>query len=307
MLSNFLSKSRPINYLIILMILVIFFFIGVFSDANLKINLFLFGKILMNITALFFMVLLINFVIRKNTLTKDNSYSLFLVVIFFAMLPNTMKWSTVFLSNVFLLISLRRIFSLKNNVRTAIKIFDAGFWLGISVLFYSNLILFWVVLLMGLVFYQRLNIKNFTISILGMFIPVFLFYVYCLTFNQLPIFNNIFNFQMENDIVFYGKLTILIPITILSSLTIWSIISITSGIHKISTKNKSSWFLVLTTLWIAILISYYKVDKNGSELIFLFFPASVIMANYFQKEKDKIFRNLILYLIFFVTIAVYLL
>lgn len=307
MLSNFLSKSRPINYLIILMILVIFFFIGVFSDANLKINLFLFGKILMNITALFFMVLLINFVIRKNTLTKDNSYSLFLVVIFFAMLPNTMKWSTVFLSNVFLLISLRRIFSLKNNVRTAIKIFDAGFWLGISILFYSNLILFWVVLLMGLVFYQRLNIKNFTISILGMFIPVFLFYVYCLTFNQLPIFNNIFNFQMENDIVFYGKLTILIPITILSSLTIWSIISITSGIHKISTKNKSSWFLVLTTLWIAILISYYKVDKNGSELIFLFFPASVIMANYFQKEKDKIFRNLILYLIFFVTIAVYLL
>lgn len=307
MLSNFLSKSRPINYLIILMILVIFFFIGVFSDANLKLTLFLFGKILMNITALFFMVLLINFVIRKNTLTKDNSYSLFLVVIFFAMLPNTMKWSTVFLSNVFLLISLRRIFSLKNNVRTAIKIFDAGFWLGISVLFYSNLILFWVVLLMGLVFYQRLNIKNFTISILGMFIPVFLFYVYCLTFNQLPIFNNIFNFQMENDIVFYGKLTILIPITILSSLTIWSIISITSGIHKISTKNKSSWFLVLTTLWIAILISYYKVDKNGSELIFLFFPASVIMANYFQKEKDKIFRNLILYLIFFVTIAVYLL
>lgn len=307
MLSNFLSKSRPINYLIILMILVIFFFIGVFSDANLKINLFLFGKILMNITALFFMVLLINFVIRKNTLTKDNSYSLFLVVIFFTMLPNTMKWSTVFLSNVFLLISLRRIFSLKNNVRTAIKIFDAGFWLGISILFYSNLILFWVVLLMGLVFYQRLNIKNFTISILGMFIPVFLFYVYCLTFNQLPIFNNIFNFQMENDIVFYGKLTILIPITILSSLTIWSIISITSGIHKISTKNKSSWFLVLTTLWIAILISYYKVDKNGSELIFLFFPASVIMANYFQKEKDKIFRNLILYLIFFVTIAVYLL
>jgi len=148
MLSNFLSKSRPINYLIILLILVIFFFIGVFSDANLKLNLFSFGRILMNIAALFFMVLLINFVIHKNTLTKDNSYSLFLLVMFFAMLPNTMKWSTVFLSNVFLLISLRRVFSLKNNVRTSIKIFDAGFWLGISILIYSNLILFWIVLLM---------------------------------------------------------------------------------------------------------------------------------------------------------------
>lgn len=307
MLSNFLSKSRPINYLIILLILVIFFFIGVFSDTNLELNLFSFGKILMNFTALFFMVLLINFVIRKNELTKDNSYSLFLVVMFFAMLPNTMKWSTVFLSNVFLLISLRRIFSLKNNIRIAIKIFDAGFWLGISILFYNNLILFWVVLLMGLVFYQRLNIKNLIISILGMFIPVFLFYVYCLTFDQLLIFNNIFDFQIDNNLVFYSKLTLLIPITILISITIWSVISITSGIHKISSKNKSSWFLLLTTLWIAFLISYYKVDKNGSELIFLFFPTSVIIANYFQKEKDKIFRNLIFYLIFFVTIAVYFL
>ena len=124
---------------------------------------------------------------------------------------------------------------------------------------------------------------------------------------NVAIFNNIFNVQIENKIVFYGKLTLLIPITILVSLTIWSVISITSGIHKISTKNKSSWFLLLTTLWIAFFISYYKVDKNGSELIFLFFPTSVIIANYFQKEKDRIFRNLIFYLIFFVTVAVYFL
>ncbi|MDP3353434.1 MAG: DUF6427 family protein [Flavobacteriaceae bacterium] len=307
MLSNFLSKSRPINYLIILLILVIFFFIGVFSDANVKFDLFSFGKILMNITALFFMVLLINFVVRKNTLTKDNSFSLFFVVMFFAMLPNTMKWSMIFLSNVFLLISLRRVFSLKNNVRTSIKIFDAGFWLGISILFYNNLILFWIVLLMGLVFYQRLNIKNVIISILGVIIPIFLLYVYCLTFEQLHIFTQFFDFQIDSSIVFYDNLSILIPITILVSLTIWSVISVTSGLHKISTKNRSSWFLLLTNLWIAALISFLKVDKNGGELIFLFFPTSVILANYFQKEKDKMFRNFILYLIFFVTVAIYFL
>jgi hypothetical protein len=305
MLSNFLSKSRPINYLLILLILVIFFFIGVFSDVNIKLDLISFGKILMNITALFFMVLLINFVVRKNTLTKDNSFSLFFIVIFFAMLPNTMKWSTIFLSNVFLLISLRRVFSLKNNVRTSIKIFDAGFWLGISILFYNNLILFWIVLLMGLVFYQRLNIKNVIISILGMITPIFLFYVYCLTFDQLPIFTQLFDFKINNSIVFYSDLSLLLPIMMLVSLTIWSIISITSEIHKISIKNKSSWFLLITNLWIAVLISFLKVDKNGGELIFLFFPTSVIWANYFQKEKDKMFRNFILYLIFIVTVAVY--
>lgn len=307
MISNFLSKSRPINYLLILLILVIFFLIGVFSDANIKFNFISVSKILINIAALFFMVLLINFVIRKNTLTKDNSYTLFIVVMFFAMLPSSMKWSMIFLSNIFLLISLRRVYSLKNNIRTAIKIFDAGFWLGISILFYSNLILFWIVLLMGLVFYQRLNLKNVVISILGMAIPIFLFYVYCLTFDQLLAFNNFFDFQLQSSIVFYGKHSILIPITIIVSLTIWSVISVSSTIYKIGIKNKSSWFLLLINLLIALFVTFSSEQKTGGELIFLFFPISVVLANYFQKEKDVIFKNLILYLISFVTVAVYFL
>lgn len=307
MISNFLSKSRPINYLLILLILVIFFLIGVFSDANIKFNFISVSKILINIAALFFMVLLINFVIRKNTLTKDNSYTLFIVVMFFAMLPSSMKWSMIFLSNIFLLISLRRVYSLKNNIRTAIKIFDAGFWLGISILFYSNLILFWIVLLMGLVFYQRLNLKNVVISILGMAIPIFLFYVYCLTFDQLLAFNKFFDFQLQSSIVFYGKHSMLIPITIIVSLTIWSVISVSSTIYKIGIKNKSSWFLLLINLLIALFVTFSSEQKTGGELIFLFFPISVVLANYFQKEKDVIFKNLILYLISFVTVAVYFL
>ncbi|MDP2089724.1 MAG: DUF6427 family protein [Flavobacteriaceae bacterium] len=307
MLSNFLSKTRPINYLMILLILVIFFFVGVFTDDNLALNISWFIKILINATALFFTVLLVNFVIRKNTLTKDNSYALFFMVMFFGMLPQTMTWSVLFLSNVFLLISLRRVYSLKNNGRIQIKVFDAGLWLGISVLFYNNLILFWIVILMGLVFYQRLNLKNVIISILGVATPIFLYYVYRLTFDQLSDFNQLFDLELDNSIVFYGKLSILIPISILISLLIWSGISITSGLHRISAKNRSSWFLMLFNLMIASLISFMSINKNGSELIFLFFPASVILANYLQKEKDKWFRNLVLYLVFFIGIGIYFL
>lgn len=307
MLSNFLSKTQPINYLTILLILVIFFFVGVFTDNYMEFNLSSIGEILIRILALFFMVLLINFVVRKNTLTKDNSYSLFFVVMFFAMLPQTMTWSMIFLSNVFLLISLRRIYSLKSNARIVIKIFDAGFWLGISVLFHNNLIFFWAVLFMGLVFYQRLNLKNVIISISGMAIPLFLFYVYCLIVDQLPDFNQLFEFKLDNSIIFYSKLSILIPISILISFSIWSVIRITSGIHKIGIKNKSSLFLLIINLLIASLISFTSIQKNGGELIFLFFPTSILLANYLQIEKDKLFRNVMLYLIFMVAVGIYFL
>lgn len=307
MLSNFLSKTRPINYLMILTILVIFFFVGIFADKNFALNLLSIGKIIMNITALFFMVLLINFIIRKNTLTKDNSYALFFLVMFFVMFPPTMLWSTLFLSHLFLLISLRRIYSFKTNGRIPIKIFDAGFWLGISVLFYNQLLLFWLVLFMGLVFYKRLNLRNILISILGLLIPIFLYFVFCLTLDFLPKFYKIIEFDFNYNILFYNKLSLLIPISILISLLIWSIISITLGVNMGSAKNRSSWFLILFHLMIAFQISFMSIHKNGSELLFICFPASVILANYLQKEKDKWFRNLVLYLVFFIGIGSYFL
>ncbi|MDO9261512.1 MAG: DUF6427 family protein, partial [Flavobacteriaceae bacterium] len=213
----------------------------------------------------------------------------------------------LFLSNIFLLISLRRIYSLKNNGRIPVKIFDACFWLGISVLFYNHLILFWTVLFMGLVFYKRLDFKNILISILGLSIPLFLYFVYSFSFDQLPNFFKLFELEFDNHIIFYGNLSLLIPMSILMSLLIWSIFSITLGVNMVNAKNRSSWFLVLFNLMIALLIAYTNTNKNGSELLFLFFPASVILANYIQKEKDKWFRNLVLYLVFGIGIGIYFL
>jgi putative effector of murein hydrolase LrgA (UPF0299 family) len=84
-------------------------------------------------------------------------------------------------------------------------------------------------------------------------------------------------------------------------------ISVTAGLHKVSNKNQASWFLLLFNLIIAIVVSFGSAQKNGSELIFLFFPTSIIIANYLQKEKDKWFRNLVLYLLLFTVIGVYFL
>lgn len=307
MLSNFLSKTRPINYVTILLLLCIFFFLGVLAKENTTLNFAVFGKLILNFVALFFMVLLSNFVVRKNSLTKDNSFSLFLVVVFFVMLPQAMQWSVLFLSNIFLLISLRRVFSIKNNLRLSVKVFDAGFWLGIAVLLYSNLIVFWLVLVVGLMVYQKLNFKNLMISIVGTFVPIFLFYAYCLTFDKLDLFIQQIDIKIDNSIIAYGNLSVLIPLTLLISLLIWSILSVTAGINKISIKNRSSWFLVLFNLSMAALISFTSVDKNGSEFIYLFFPASIIIANYLQKEKDKWFRNLVLYVTFIVALGIYFL
>lgn len=307
MLSNFLSKTRPINYLSIFLLLFCFFILSIFSVDKLELSVVKLLKIGATILALLFMVLMMNFVVQKNRLTKDNSYTIFIFVLLLGMLPITMSWSFVFASNLFLLITLRRVYSFSNNSRIAIKIFDASFWLGISALLYPPAILFWLVILIGMSFYSKLNFKNILNSLLGVSIPIFLFYVYCFTFDQLPFFNNLFNFNFSNDYTNYGNLKFLLALTIIVSLLIWSTFSVTLELYKVSTKNQIKWFLLLFNLMVATVISFSSYEKNGSELMFLFFPTSIILANYLQKEKDNLFKNSVLLLLLFISFGIYFL
>lgn len=307
MLANFLSKTRPINYVLILTLLFLSFCIhhiaAYFINFNLT-NLFTF---LANLVALFFMVLLINFVIRKNTLTKDNSNALFFVVLFFIMFPLSMKWSIIFISNLFLLIALRRIYSLKNNTRITVKLFDAGFWLGIAVLFFNTTLFFWIILLVGMIVYEKLNFQNILASILGLFTPVFLFYVYCLITDSMDLFVQLYDFNFSLHFSTYGNASMLIALTVLFSSILWSTLSVTARINKVNKKHRATWFLMVFNMLVAFFIIVVNKEKTSSEFIFIFFPASVILGNYIQKEKDRWFKNLVIYLLFFTSISIFFL
>ncbi|MBS3992871.1 MAG: hypothetical protein KGZ87_04050 [Bacteroidetes bacterium] len=307
MLANFLSKTRPINYVFILTLLLLSFCIHTLPGYFVNFKWVNIITILANLAGLFFMVLLINFVIRKNLLTKDNSFALFLIVLFFLMFPKTMQWTNAFISNVFLLITLRRVYSLRNNTRITVKLFDAGFWLGIAFLFLNTTLIFWLILFFGMLVYGKQNIKNVLASIFGIATPVFLFYVYCLISEKLSLFNQLAIFNYSFDFTSLGTVTLILTTAVLIATVFWSAVNVTSGLQRVNQKHKATWYLMLLNLLIAIAVSIMQTEKNGSEFIFVFFPASVIIANYFQKEKDKWFKNFVIYLLFFTALSAFFL
>lgn len=307
MLANFLSKTRPINYVLVLTLLLLSFSFHTFSVYFTEFNFLTTVIFLANLIALFFMVLLINFVIRKNMLTKDNSNALFFVVLFFMMFPMAMKWSVIFISNLFVLIALRRIYSLRNNTRITVKLYNAGFWLGIAILFYNTTAFFGAILILGMMAYGKLNLKNIMATILGLLTPVFLFYVYCLVTDDLTWFKQWTDFTYSLDFRAYGNLSLILTLTLLLSSIIWSAISVTAGLKRVNQKHKATWYLMLFNLIVAFLVILITTEKTSGELIFIFFPASVIIGNYIQKEKDNWFKNLVIYMLFFTAVSVFFL
>ncbi|MFT5671734.1 MAG: hypothetical protein ACI9JT_000351, partial [Polaribacter sp.] len=132
MLANFLGKSKPINFIILLIL-----FFGLFIGTSFSIfestsfDLYLLFKILFfigfNLVVFFFY----NFVVTKNNLTLDNFYAFFIFTIllsYFTSLTTNLKTLTILLLYV---LFLRKIYSLKSKTNTLSKLFDSGFWLSI--------------------------------------------------------------------------------------------------------------------------------------------------------------------------------
>jgi len=146
MIANFFNKTKPAGIILIIGLLFVYY---VFATFYLKLSEFS-GVFLINRLLLFglFMLwlLIFNFITSKNRLTLDNSYGLLLGVILLGTFYETLVSTSLLLSNIFLLLAFRKIYSLRSVLSTKIKIFDAGFWIGIATLIYFGSFLFFILI-----------------------------------------------------------------------------------------------------------------------------------------------------------------
>ena len=112
MLANFFGKSKPINFIVLLLLFVCAFFLNsfhAFSTTEFTL-LFIVEKIVFFIifTLLFFGV---NFIISKNKLTLDNSYALLFYLLVISFFSTYLYDYKVVLEYIIHLLFLRKVYS----------------------------------------------------------------------------------------------------------------------------------------------------------------------------------------------------
>ena len=153
MLTSFFGKSKPINFLIVSMFIIIGCFFRIIIDTGEQYNLQIFTRQFITLLICFFSLFLLNFIIRKNRLTKINTYPILLFSCLIILIPAVFSETNLLLANLFLLLSLRRILSLTSEKNLEKKILDASIWISIASLFYFWSILFFIILIIAL--FQR--------------------------------------------------------------------------------------------------------------------------------------------------------
>ena len=127
-------------------------------------------------------VFVINFIIRKNALTEDNSYAILFYILLVCYFPNSFVNEGVFISNFILLLAFRRIYSLRSSIQTKEKIFDSAFWIGIATLFYVWSLFYLILVYAAIFIFRKIDWRNFIIPLVGVLTPIFLSYTYLLAF-----------------------------------------------------------------------------------------------------------------------------
>lgn len=299
MLANFLSKSKPINFISLLVFFFLNFCIAVFSSffddgysLDIVINLGILALLFFTIFFIF------NFINTRNNLTFDNSYAYFLfIVLVVLLLSNLINYKILVKMTVYLLF-LRKIYSLKSNKKTIAKLFDSGFWLGIFFILEPVFILLFILIYLSIYLHNKITIHTLFTPLMGFISPLIIFFTYTFWFDKTEEFTRLFYFDTRFSAELYVKSKYIWAIGTTFFLTIFAMILKSSKVLSVNNTFRKNWILLITNFFLLILLTILIPQKTESELIYILFPIAIILANGIELIEKKQFKDMILYFFF---------
>ncbi len=281
MLSSFFSKSKPINYIVVALYMLLHFCIAYYKRGfEVEIKFIAIGIL----SALLFVLpmLMLNFIAQKNDLTYKGTYTILLYAFLASILPNALTNINILLSNVFVLLALRNILQLQNEKHIKAKLFNASIFIGLASLTYFWSIGFIILVFLGVLYAEPKNYRNWIIPFIGLsavFIVsncfTLLFYdsFFSITAYFHPISSSFENYLIKDQLFSVGVLSI----CILFFMVIYLI-----KFKRKTVKTKPILRMIVAYLIIALGVAGIAPIKNTSELFFVVTPLAIIGTTYLE-------------------------
>lgn len=293
MLTSFFGKSNPVNYLILGAFIIVGYLLGAISGSSIVITpiLLLDHGFFMALSIL--SMLLLDFIIRKNHLTKNNTFAILFFTCFLVMLPVIFLQHKILLANAFLLLALRRIMSIRSDKNSSKKILDASIWITVASFFYFWSLLFFIPLFIAVIQKPNTNYKQILIPFTGFMAVLIINTAYQLLANDSLFWFRDWQNAISFDFSKYNSASVLVPITVILAFYIWAGVYRVLKISIIPLKERPNYLLLLYLSITALFVALAGPEKTGAEILFVLAPIAIITTNYIENfdteryvEKD---------------------
>jgi len=249
--------------------------------------------------------LLVNFNTSQFFMGERTFLPALLFVLFSGLIPGQQVLNPVLPAAVFLILALRRIMDAYKTQWIAYSFFDAGLLISIGSLFYAGLIWFGIILFIGIAILRTGNIREITISVLGLAAPWFLAggicYVAGLDLNEF--FSTIRYNLLQREGTFYLQKATIGMMVMFAVVFLISLFGLISALNTKKIRSRKTFVLLIWNFVLAIALIILLKPVSYEILWLAYIPASFIISHYFVYAGRKRIIPVILFLLLFAGIG----
>lgn len=295
MITSVFRKSTPLNYSLVVILILVFFFLFQFQEPSWMSSSFLAFQKMSLLCFLFASFFLINFIVKKNGLSKDNGYAIFFYLLFLLFFPTIFNNANVIYANFFVLLALRRLISLQSLKASKEKIFDASFWILVASLFQFWCILFLILVFISIIFHVSRDYRNWVLPFIALMAVAVIFLLISLIFhiNAITFFEKraVVNFNIDyfKDNYENGALSIYVAVAL------FFVVSILMTFSNRPQIVHSSYKKIIACFFIAAFVFIISPDKSNDLLLFSIAPLTMMAASYVEYVQQKLNAEIVYY------------
>ena len=294
MITSVFKKSTPFNLILVVFLMIVFFLMYQFQDLSWFISTFSILKKAGLFLILLGSVLLANFIVKKNGLSKDSGYTILFYFLFLLFFPSIFDHTKLILANFFILLALRRLLSLQSLKASKEKIFDASLWIFIASLFHFWSILYLVLVFISILFHVSRDYRNWVLPFIALFVVgiISLFFSITCNYNLIEMItkNATTHFKIDYFTNSYQNLSFSIYLTV----ALFFVVSMFGSISNKPLLMQTSFKKIIASFFIGILIFVISSHKSNNLLLFTFAPLAMMATSHIEIKQLKLKQEMVL-------------
>ncbi|MFV8334841.1 DUF6427 family protein [Flavobacterium sp. RSP29] len=297
MITSVFRKSTPLNFSLVVILILVFFSIYQFQDLSWMNSFLLILKKGLLFCVLLASVFITDFVAKKNGLSKDSTYTIFFYFLLLLFFPSVLDNLNLILSNFFILLALRRLISLQSLKASKEKIFDASLWIFLAALFHFWSIIFIVLVFISIIFHVSRDYRNWILPFIAFFVAGIMFLLYATVFNLNVIEYIVKSVEINFKINYFTNNYQNAALSIYATIALFFVVSMVATLSNRPQLLHTSFKKIIASFFISILIYVISANKSNDLLVFTFTPLAIMATSHIEMPQLRLKQEMVLFVL----------